>query len=135
MSMVEIVVWREPTWATTDLVGYEVEATDGKVGKVDEKTIQVQNQDPRQEGSAPRRDHPIGRPRRAEDLRRPGEGRDQERSGVRRDHVPPDAVPGRDRQLLRPVPGNPVTTRRKAGGLAPPAFAFRSIRHDPFTTT
>jgi PRC-barrel domain protein len=44
MSMVEIVVWREPTWATTDLVGYEVEATDGKVGKVDEKTIQVQNQ-------------------------------------------------------------------------------------------
>jgi hypothetical protein len=44
MSMVEIVVWREPTWATTDLVGYEVEAIDGKVGKVDEKTTQVQNQ-------------------------------------------------------------------------------------------
>jgi hypothetical protein len=44
MSMVEIVVWREPTWATTDLLGYEVEATDGKVGKVDEKTTQVQNQ-------------------------------------------------------------------------------------------
>jgi hypothetical protein len=44
MSMVEIVVWREPTWATTDLVGYEVEGIDGKVGKVDEKTTQVQNQ-------------------------------------------------------------------------------------------
>jgi hypothetical protein len=44
MSMIEIVVWREPAWATTDLIGYEVEGTDGKVGKVDEKTTQVQNQ-------------------------------------------------------------------------------------------
>jgi hypothetical protein len=44
MRAVEIVVWREPTWATTDLVGFEVEATDGKVGKVDEKTKDVQNQ-------------------------------------------------------------------------------------------
>ena len=34
----------EPTWATTDLVGFDVEATDGKVGKVDEKTKGVQNQ-------------------------------------------------------------------------------------------
>jgi hypothetical protein len=44
MSMVDIIVWREPGWATTDLIGYEVEATDGKVGKVDEKTTLVQNQ-------------------------------------------------------------------------------------------
>ena len=44
MRAVEIVVWREPTWATTDLVGFDVEATDGKVGKVDEKTKGVQNQ-------------------------------------------------------------------------------------------
>jgi predicted RNA-binding protein len=44
MSMVDIIVWREPGWATTDLIGHEVEATDGKVGKVDEKTTLVQNQ-------------------------------------------------------------------------------------------
>jgi hypothetical protein len=44
MRAVEIVVWREPTWATTDLVGFDVEATDGKVGKVDGKTTNVQNQ-------------------------------------------------------------------------------------------
>ena len=44
MSMVEIIVWREPAWATADLIGNDVEATDGKVGKVDELTTQVQNQ-------------------------------------------------------------------------------------------
>jgi hypothetical protein len=44
MRAVEILVWREPTWATTDLIGFDVEATDGKVGKVDEKTKDVQNQ-------------------------------------------------------------------------------------------
>jgi hypothetical protein len=42
MSVVEIIVWRQPAWSTADLVGYEVEATDGKVGKVDEKTTDVQ---------------------------------------------------------------------------------------------
>ena len=42
MSTVEIVVWREQAWSTADLVGHDVEATDGKVGKVDEKTADVQ---------------------------------------------------------------------------------------------
>jgi hypothetical protein len=34
--------WREQTWATDDLVGYEVEATDGGIGKVVEETREVQ---------------------------------------------------------------------------------------------
>jgi hypothetical protein len=43
MSAVEIMAWREAAWKTADLVGYEVEATDGKIGKVDEKTNEVQS--------------------------------------------------------------------------------------------
>lgn len=42
MTIMEIVTWREATWSTADLVGLEVEATDGGIGKVDEKTRDVQ---------------------------------------------------------------------------------------------
>ena len=42
--MVEIYTWRETAWATTDLTGFEVEATDGGIGKVDEDTQHVQAQ-------------------------------------------------------------------------------------------
>jgi hypothetical protein len=44
MTIMEIITWREATWSTADLVGYEVEATDGTIGKVDEKTLDVQSQ-------------------------------------------------------------------------------------------
>ena len=42
MSSLETTTWRETTWSTTDLVGFEVEATDGGIGKVDERTRDVQ---------------------------------------------------------------------------------------------
>jgi len=43
MTNMEIITWREATWSTADLVGYEVEATDGGIGKIDEKTHDVQS--------------------------------------------------------------------------------------------
>jgi hypothetical protein len=42
MTIIEIVTWRELEWSTADLVGFEVEATDGKIGKVDDATRDVQ---------------------------------------------------------------------------------------------
>ena len=42
MTVMEIATWRETTWSTANLVGYEVEAIDGGVGKVDDKTRDVQ---------------------------------------------------------------------------------------------
>ena len=36
MTIIEIVTWRDVEWSTANLVGFEVEATDGKIGKVDE---------------------------------------------------------------------------------------------------
>jgi len=42
MTIMEIVTWREATWSTADLVGFEVEAVDGSIGKIDEKTRDVQ---------------------------------------------------------------------------------------------
>ena len=42
MTVMEIATWRETTWSTANLVGSEVEATDGTIGKVDEKTKDVQ---------------------------------------------------------------------------------------------
>ena len=42
MTSLEITTWRETTWSTADLVGFEVEATDGGIGKVDERTRDVQ---------------------------------------------------------------------------------------------
>jgi hypothetical protein len=44
MSTAEIYTWRETGWGTTDLTGFEVEATDGGIGKVDEDTKHVQVQ-------------------------------------------------------------------------------------------
>src|SRR5215468_7729057 len=41
MAMVEIWTYREPTWATTDLTGYKVEAQDGGIGKIDEASYDV----------------------------------------------------------------------------------------------
>jgi hypothetical protein len=42
MAVIEILTWREIQWSTTDLVGFDVDATDGKIGKVDEATRDVQ---------------------------------------------------------------------------------------------
>ena len=44
MTIIEIVTWRDVEWSTANLVGFEVEATDGKIGKVDEHTQDVQAQ-------------------------------------------------------------------------------------------
>ena len=33
--------YREDIWVTTDLTGFKVEATDGEIGSVDEKTTEV----------------------------------------------------------------------------------------------
>jgi hypothetical protein len=44
MTVIEIMTWREIEWSTANLVGYEVEATEGKIGKVDESTKDVQSQ-------------------------------------------------------------------------------------------
>ena len=44
MSVIEILTWRDFEWSTADLAGFEVEATDGKIGKVDEATRDVQAQ-------------------------------------------------------------------------------------------
>jgi hypothetical protein len=41
MAMAEIWTYREPTWATTDLTGYKVEAQDGGIGKIDEASYDV----------------------------------------------------------------------------------------------
>ena len=43
MTIMEIVTWREATWSTEKLVGFGVEATDGGIGKVDERTSDVQS--------------------------------------------------------------------------------------------
>jgi hypothetical protein len=40
--MNELHTWREPAWGTTDLAGFEVEATDGGIGKIDQDTRDVQ---------------------------------------------------------------------------------------------
>ena len=44
MTVIETITWRETEWSTANLVGFEVEATDGKIGKVDESTKDVQSQ-------------------------------------------------------------------------------------------
>ena len=41
MAMMEIWTYREQSWATTDLTGFEVEAVDGGIGKIDEATSEV----------------------------------------------------------------------------------------------
>ena len=43
MTVIEILTWREMEWSTADLVGFEVEATDGKIGKIDEATRDIQS--------------------------------------------------------------------------------------------
>ena len=42
MSTREMHTWRETAWGTADLTGFEVEATDGGIGKVDADTRDVQ---------------------------------------------------------------------------------------------
>ena len=41
MATMNIWTYREETWATTDLSGFDVEAIDGGIGKVDEATHEV----------------------------------------------------------------------------------------------
>jgi hypothetical protein len=38
MASMDVWMYRQTTWTQTDLTGYEVEATDGSIGKVDEAT-------------------------------------------------------------------------------------------------
>jgi len=38
MAMLEIYAWREPDWSSLDLTGFDVEATDGVIGRIDKKT-------------------------------------------------------------------------------------------------
>jgi hypothetical protein len=40
-TIIEIYEYAEPRWSTMDLSGFSVEATDGAIGKVDEKTHEV----------------------------------------------------------------------------------------------
>jgi hypothetical protein len=44
MTVVEILTWREIEWSTADLAGFEVEAADGKIGKIDDTTRDIQSQ-------------------------------------------------------------------------------------------
>jgi hypothetical protein len=41
MTMAEIWTYRTETWAGIDLTGFDVEATDGGIGKIDEATYEV----------------------------------------------------------------------------------------------
>jgi hypothetical protein len=41
MAAVDIWGYQDQTWATTDLTGYEVEAVDGGIGKIDEASNEV----------------------------------------------------------------------------------------------
>jgi hypothetical protein len=41
VSTTDIWTYRDTTWSGTNLVGFEVEATDGDIGKVDEATYDV----------------------------------------------------------------------------------------------
>jgi hypothetical protein len=38
MASMDVWTYRQTTWTQSDLTGYEVEATDGSIGKVDEAT-------------------------------------------------------------------------------------------------
>ena len=40
-TVTEIYVWSDPSWANVDLSGFHVEATDGEIGAVDEKTYEL----------------------------------------------------------------------------------------------
>ena len=41
MATADMWTWRDQSWAGLDLVGFDVEATDGGIGKVDEATHDV----------------------------------------------------------------------------------------------
>jgi hypothetical protein len=41
MVRIELWAFRETSWTTTDLIGYSVEALDGKIGKIDEASADV----------------------------------------------------------------------------------------------
>jgi hypothetical protein len=41
MATADMWTWRDQSWAGLDLVGFDVEATDGSIGKVDEATHDV----------------------------------------------------------------------------------------------
>jgi hypothetical protein len=41
VAILEIWTYREPSWTTTDLTGYKVEALDGGIGKIDEASYEV----------------------------------------------------------------------------------------------
>ncbi len=102
--------YREELWLTTDLNGFKVEALDGEIGSIDEKSNDVGSSYLVVDtgpwifgkkvllpaGVIDRVD--LTRPSR---LREPHEGRDQERAGVRRDAVHGSGLSERDRLLLR----------------------------------
>jgi hypothetical protein len=41
MAIMDIWTYREESWTTTDLAGFDVEAVDGGIGKVDEATYEL----------------------------------------------------------------------------------------------
>ena len=41
MATADMWAWRDQSWAGLDLVGFDVEATDGGIGKVDEATYET----------------------------------------------------------------------------------------------
>jgi hypothetical protein len=40
-TIIRLYAFREPAWANVDLSGFKVEATDGEIGTVDEKTYEI----------------------------------------------------------------------------------------------
>ena len=75
-----------------DIVGYDVEATDGSIGKIDEASVAAGRLpgrrhrilDLRQEAADPSRRRPADRRRSETGVRDPDEGRDQVGAGLRR---------------------------------------------------
>jgi hypothetical protein len=106
MATIETWTFAVATPPNIDLNGFNVEARDGKIGKVDEATHEVGGSfivvDTGPWIFGKKVMLPAGMVREIDpDFRQPYEGRDQERSGVRREHLPRRELPERPRQLLQ----------------------------------
>jgi hypothetical protein len=40
-TVTDVYVWTDPTWSSLDLSGYHVEAVDGEIGAIDDKTYEI----------------------------------------------------------------------------------------------
>jgi hypothetical protein len=106
----ELWTYREDVVVPAELEGFEVEARDGKVGKVHQATNEVRRSflvvdtGPWIFGRkvmVPASPDPPDRPGYARDPLGSHEGADQELAGVRPGHLPPARVPGARREVLR----------------------------------